>query len=78
MHFFVGQSVHYIWPWGLARGRGMCLFVFYAPPVFLERRRSKQALCLHAPHGLTSTKQSQPSERETRAPSVSVQSGWEF
>lgn len=58
------------------RGRGMCLFVFYAPPVYLEPRRSNQAarlmmekdLCLHAPHGLTSTKQSQPSQRETRAP----------
>ncbi len=64
----------------------MCLFVFYAPPVFLEPRGSKRAArlmmekdqCLHAPHGLTSTKQSQPSERETRAPSLSAQSGWEF
>lgn len=51
--------------------RGMCLFVFYTPLVFVRPRRSKRAArltmekdqCLHAPHGLTSTKQSQPSEK---------------
>lgn len=68
VHFSMGQSVHYIWACGLARGRGMCLFVFDAPPGFLELKWSKQAACLlmamdqclHAPHGLTSIKQSQP------------------
>lgn len=43
-----------------------------------DRLMMEKDQCLHAPHGLTSTKQSQPSERETRAPSVSVQSDWEF
>lgn len=46
----------------------MCLFVFDAPPDFLELKWSKQAACLlmamdqclHAPHGLASIKQSQP------------------
>lgn len=53
----------------------MCLFVFYAPPVFLERKRSKEASCLmmekdpclHAPHGLASTKQSQPPQRKPKS-----------
>lgn len=48
----------------------MGLFVFYALPVFLE--------CLHAPHRLTGTKQSQPSERETWSPRGSLQSDQEL
>lgn len=55
----------------------MCLFVFYAPPVALERAARlpmEKDQCLHAPHGLTSTKQSPappPLAQKPEPPSVS-------
>lgn len=60
----------YLAMWVGQRGRGMCLFVFDAPPVPLEAACLMMAMdqCLHAPHGLTSTKQSQPSWERNLSP----------
>lgn len=82
MHYSMEQSVHYIWPWGLALEAKACAYLCFT----LLQSFSKQAArltmekdqCLHATHGLVLTKQIQPSERKILAPSVSVQSDKKF
>lgn len=77
MHFFPSNSPYTIFGHGgLAREAQACAYLCFTLLQSFWNDEGPRKLCgLHAPHGLTSTKQSQPSERETRAPSLSNQVG---
>lgn len=47
MHFSMGQSVHYIWPWGMARETEACAYLYVTLlQSFWYWKGSKAAVCL--------------------------------
>lgn len=81
MHFSTGQSVHYIWPCGLAREAEACAYLCLTLLQSLWKQPASwwQWISVYMLHTASlPLNKANPLGRETWAPSLSVQSEWEL